>query len=509
MLSAEVAQFYGVKDGPPCADFVAFINGMLGFAEANRRECWDQLCLGLINIQTKFKALQASNSELEAKSKQSEQKLKDLQIVYDQSMALNARLNHTIAVLRQSAAKTSPPPPAAAAEAPKVQLELATPNAPPPGAKPDLPRAKRAFPEATVPDSDEEQGPPAKRDKSETIIDLKNKIAGLMMDNEHKSETIVELRKKTTSLATENERLDRLLASLKKADAPPAETGKIRLSQEEMSRLRKSNAELEATLSRLTEEARLQVHQHTEHLKEKIKENDAAWVQERSAWGQERLELTRRIEELSKPNTGGTARIEDLSGGVVPSGYLIPSVFLHAHGALMAFPVPIRTGRIMSLIDIYKSWTRYPSDNEGTFFATIVCPFTKQITSLASVEEVTLLHSIASDLRLYTIPPLRFQYYMNGGWIDFTIIDQIVIAALCCKLYRHGTSRTVENVMVKNNDFIFMMQISDNEVDFQMQSVQNRTKTIPACLVECVPPDFFQRWTFSTGSSGYEVEALQ
>jgi hypothetical protein len=497
MLSVEVAQFYGVKDGPPCADFVAFINGMLGFAEANRRECWDQFGLGLINVQAKLKALQTSHSELEAQSKFHEQNYKDVKARYEESVALNLRLNQALGAQRQSAAKTSPPP--AAAEAPKVQLELATPNA---GVK-DAPRAKRAFPEATVPDSDDDQGPPAKRDKSETIIQLRKKITDLMADNERER--------------SENERLDRLLISLKKTDAPPAETGKTRLTQEEMSRLRKANADLEARLSSVTEEARLQVHRSTELLKEKIKENDMVWEQAR-------MELVKQIEHLSKPNRGGTARIEDVGGGGVVMARrtariedlgggvvvapLIPSAFLQSDGTYMVCPVPIRTGRLVSLLDIYKSSIRYPSDNEGTFFATFVCPDVKRITSLASVEEVTLLHGIAVDLRLFTIPPLRFQYYINGSWIDFPFVDQIVIAAVCCKHYRVGTSRGTENVMVLNGDFIFTMDISNNMVTFQMQKVNNRAMTISACLFEGVP-DFFQRWAFPTSSDGHETDSPQ
>ena len=509
MLSIEVAQFYGVKDGPHCADFVAYINGMLGFAEANRRECWDQLCLGMINVQTKVKTFETLRLELVEKHNAVVDKynaeaanLKKLTAHLNKVEEQNKRLEENNKRLEGLLATRSSPPPSAA-EAPKVQLELAKPNAPPSGAKPDAPRAaKRTLPEATVPDSDDEQGPPAKRDKSETIV---------------------QLRKKIIDLTTENERLDRLLAALKKVDAVPAETGKTRLTQEEMGRLRKANAELEATLSRLTEEAHRQVHRDTEAHKEHA-----------AAWAQERLELIRRIEDLSKPNTGGTARIEDLGGGVgmaplmrtsggtariedvsggivmAPSSIVIPSAFQHSDGTYMACPVPIRTGRLMSLLDIYKLWIRYPSDNEGTFFATIVCPFTKQITSLASVEEVTLLHSIAMDLRLFTMPPLRFQYYINGNWIDFSFIDQIVIAALCCKHYRVNMRGVViESVMVCNTNYVFTIHIVDNVVDFQVQSLQNRAVAAPACLYETVVVDFFQRWSYPTGSDGREINVPQ
>jgi hypothetical protein len=167
----------------------------------------------------------------------------------------------------------------------------------------------------------------------------------------------------------------------------------------------------------------------------------------------------------------------------------------------MVCPVPIRTGRLVPLIEVYQSWVRYPADNEGTFFTSFLCPYTTQLSSLASAEEVILLHNIAAELRLFVMPPLRFQHFLNGNWIDFSFVDQITIAAMCCKHYRLGTSRVVENVMVCHGDFIFKIHISDNVVDFQMQPVHNVTKTSPACLLEGVN-GFFQRWTFPTGDDG-------
>jgi uncharacterized protein YdcH (DUF465 family) len=491
MLSTEVADYYGVKDGALCADFVAFINGMLGFAETSRRECWGHLCLGMINVQAKVKALQGSQSELEAK-------FNDLGEQYKKSLALSERLNVSnrdyivqIESLKSQLLSGSRTP-SAAVEPSKLQIEPAKARTSSTViTKPEAQRAKRAFPEP-APDSadDDDQPPPAKRDKTEIII---------------------ELRKKITALMAENERLDRLFASLKKVDPPSAETGKTRMTQEEMGRLRKANAELETRLASVTAEAHRQAHQYTEF----IKENDAVWERERLEWAKRIEELskdsgseTMRIEEHNK--NSGTARIEDLSknsgGGVAAPSILLPSVFSLPCGTIMACPVPIRTGRLVPLIEVYQSWIRYPSDNEGTFFATFVCPYTTRLTSLASAEEVTLLHGIASELRLFTIPPLRFQYYINGSWIDFSFVDQIIIAAVCCKLYRLGTSRAVENVMVCHGDFIFKVHVSNNLVDFQMQPVHNRAKTVPACLLECVT-DFFQRWTFPTGGDDQEADS--
>jgi hypothetical protein len=155
----------------------------------------------------------------------------------------------------------------------------------------------------------------------------------------------------------------------------------------------------------------------------------------------------------------------------------------------------------MQLLDVYQSWLRFPADNEGMYFTTILCPYSTRLTTLASAEELLLIHSIASELRLYVVPPLRFQYFMNGNWLDFTLVDQISIAAMCCKHYRLGTTRTVENVLVCHGDYMFKIHITDNVVDFRMQPTHNMAKSSQACLMEAVP-DFFQRWTYPTGDDG-------
>jgi len=95
MLSVEVAEFYGVKDAALCADFVTFINGMLGFVETNRRECWGQLCVGMINIQTKLKGLQSTHTELETKFETLSHNFDDLSEKYKKSVALTERLHQS------------------------------------------------------------------------------------------------------------------------------------------------------------------------------------------------------------------------------------------------------------------------------------------------------------------------------------------------------------------------------------------------------------------------------
>ena len=341
-LSIEVAEYYGVKDAALCADFVTFVNGMMGFAEANRRECWGRLCLGMINIQTKLKALQSLHSELEAKHEALSQKFDETSEQYKKSIAISERLNASNRDFKTQIEylKSQLPPVGTAkigmTDASKQLLQIESANTQPTTAvRSDGPKAKRSIPDF-VPESEDEQPPPAKRDKSEIII---------------------ELRKKITSLVTENERLDKLFVSLKKVDVPPVENVKQPMSQEDAVKLRKANAELEAKLNSVTEEARRQAHQYTEY----IKENDARWESERLEW-------TKRAEGLGK----------DAPPQIPQPSILLPSAFSLPCGSVMVCPVPIRTGRLVPLIEVYQSWVRYPADNEGTFFTSFLCPYTTQ-----------------------------------------------------------------------------------------------------------------------------------
>lgn len=465
MLTTEVAEFYGVKDPTLCADFVTFINGMLALAESNRRECWSQLCIGLINVHTKMKALQAACSDLETKHETLLQKFNEMNDRLKKSVAVTDKLNvlnkeykAQIEALNAQIS-SAPKPPHVDQSKPMLQIEAAKAQTQSTGSKPEAQRAKRSFPSPpAVPDSDDEQPPPAKKDKTEIIV---------------------ELRKKISCLISENERLDTLFSVLKKTEAPPVETVKQRMTQEDANRLRKTNMDLEAKLAAVTEEARHQARKYTEL----IKDNDAAWEKERLEWTKQLEGLSHRAPSVSQPSI------------------LLPSAFSLPCGSVMVCPVPTRTGKLVSLLEIYQSWLRFPADNEGTFFTSFLCPYTTQLTSLASADQVILIHSIAAELRLFVIPPLRFQYFINGNWMDFSFIDQISIAAMCCKHYRLGTTRGVETVMVCHGDFIFKLHISDNVVDFQMQPVHNMAKISSACLLEGVP-GFFQRWTFPTGSDG-------
>ena len=445
MLSADLAGFYGVKDFASCAEFVTFINGMLSYAEPTRRECWGQLCAGLSEVQIQVGDLQKKCEQLQTKYQARKEQANELALQLKESLECSQKLNEANRdyLLQIESLKLQPP-------APKL-----------PDAPPDAPRAKRTLPEVSL----GELEPPTKKDKTTE--------AGPTASSEAPKKDGAQ--KEIEYLRMENERLNGLLKSATEFHVP-VDACKGRLSAEDVTKLRRNHALLSEQWKSMSEEARKMAQKYTDY----IRENDVQHDNERMEW-------RKKFDELKKKAPPAQS---------VP----IPSVFLFAGGAATVCPVPMRTGHVIQLLDVYQHWIRFPCDNEGTIFASFACPISGQLTSLASVEQVNLIYNIAIDLQLFMTPPLRFQYQIGGKWIDFSFIDQIAIASACCKLYRLGVTRVVEKVLVCHGDFIFSIHVIDNVLDFQMQPVHNMAKISPACLQEAVP-GFFQRWVFQNTSA--------
>jgi peptidoglycan hydrolase CwlO-like protein len=515
MLPVEVAEFYGVKDAGLRADFVSFINGMLGFAETGRRECWGQLCMGMINIQTKLKTLQELKAEtdktekekldkamalvdrLNAAKKELEEQLKSrnsqIESLKSQIESLKSQIESLKSQTQSGTAPPVPPPPVP--DPSNLQLVAVKARPSSTGQRPEAPRAKRTLPEP----SDEAQR--AKRACPEAIPDSDDEVIPVVVDKpeavaDHrgKSEAEIDLRKKLVAALAENDRLERLNKILQKVETPPVETGvKVRVTQEEMGRLRKHNAELEAKLKLMAEEAFRQVRECSDTLKK----NDAEWEQKRSKWEQ-RAKQTAPIREV-------TLRDYGVGGGVAAGSIPIPSAFTLTCGTVMDCPVPVRSGYLVSLGTVYQSWIRSPPEAEGTFFATFTCPYSRAITSLTSAEMVSMISNIAAELNLMVLPPLRFQHLVNGNLVDFSIVDQIVIAAMCIKHYRLNSRHVTDQVYVDRGMSTFKLFITENSMDFQMIGT-NTSKNWQAYLVDTC--SFFHQWTFPVGSDGQRWTTL-
>lgn len=162
---------------------------------------------------------------------------------------------------------------------------------------------------------------------------------------------------------------------------------------------------------------------------------------------------------------------------------------------IMTCPVICRSGYFMPLMDIFIHWKQFPSDNEGTYFATFPCVRTGMITSLAPTEMVTCMHRVALDLEVCMVPPFLFQYLFNSNWTDFNFIDQICITSLCCKVFRSGLANATEVMPVCFNTYQFRLKISENLVEMAVGFGSTPMDVSPVYLVQG-PTHFFDRWKF-------------
>ena len=166
-------------------------------------------------------------------------------------------------------------------------------------------------------------------------------------------------------------------------------------------------------------------------------------------------------------------------------------------GSLMVCPVPLRTGVLMQLGDVYAQWKTYPSDHEGTYYASILCPYSGKSTSLASLDQLYLIDRIAVGLRVSMMLPFKFQHKTSTGvWVDFPLFDQIAIASICCKNYRSGNSSCMDSIAVCGTEFVLHMHVLNNSVDFQMHSTFNPCDTRAVCVHLHYSAALFERWTF-------------
>ena len=169
----------------------------------------------------------------------------------------------------------------------------------------------------------------------------------------------------------------------------------------------------------------------------------------------------------------------------------------------MSCPVPIRTGFVMQLGDIYNQWKLFPCDQEGSAYASFTCPYTGQNTSMASMEQVGLVASIAANLSIDTSAPLVFQYQLNNQWVNFSLLDQIRIASTCCKLYRSGISDGYEPIMVCQERYVLCIVINKKMVDFQIQPTHDSEQLLLVRLAKSLP-NFFAKWSFVNHASDFD-----
>lgn len=487
MLSSEILEFFGIKEAERRSEMLTLVNGMMGFVEASRRASWDQFCEGISSAKEELKRCRAEMVSLKTdKSKLIEKNLQFSDEIKKQ-LTFNENLNKAV---KEQLAKIQ------ALEDEKKRL-LAT-----------VETAKR-----TAEKKDEDLK--AEKARCLKLASEMKELASQKTDDEDEEyaqgqeeggemqedgppvacgEEYAKLKKQNERLLSENARLDSLVTALTRAaeqasnESSKEERKQPRASVEEVNKLRKLKIEQAAKLEAIGEEARAMAHKYSEY----IAENDAGWEKKLVDLRRANESLRKEVEELKKKE---------------PSMALVPakcshnlSSFMMRGGMLMLCPVPIRTGFMMQLYDVYTQWKNSACDNEGSFYATFQCPFTGQTTSLATSEQVYLLSKIAANLRISMAMPLRFQHFSRGKWVDFSFYDQIAIVSMCCKLHRTGTANAAENVLVCQGVLVLVVHILDNVVDLQVHATHNSSDSNPARLMEFVTA-FFERWTFRAPES--------
>jgi hypothetical protein len=294
---------------------------------------------------------------------------------------------------------------------------------------------------------------------------------------------VAQLRRRVASLTVENDRISKLYLSLVETDKLSFEPLKGRFNAEEFNKERKARLELATKLDVVGKETMQIVRKHSEIMEAQAVSCD----KERAYWQEKVSELKKTVASLKED-----VRKANATHGLVPC----PSAFMTQGGVPMRCPVPIRSGFLMQLRDIYKQWIQFPTDNEGTFYCPFLCPFSGCDTMLAASEQVNIVLTIAASLRLdVSTAPLVFQYHHRGVWHNFCIIDQITITSMCCKLHRTKKTDGLESAYVCNSQFNLSIVVNKKIADLHMQAVHNSDQTHLVRLLDSTP-NFFQLWTF-------------
>jgi hypothetical protein len=489
MITHELLGFYGLGDNEMIRnDFVNFLNGMLSFADAGRKETWTRFCDSLASTMKLLEETKGKYQRLEEKYGMSSQKEEEMKTQVRELLGLNDKLNSynkdyvaRIKILESELLLQTSNCDIARRAASKAEKELSI-------------ERQRTVKQRAV------SLQPVDTDSSSVVAAASTDIpAGTALSSTagvpsgHSASVADESQQRlhnTIGLAAENERLSGLIRSLAEYENMPVELFRGRVSLEEANKERKARVTLAAQLDSFYQEALLMSQKHTDIMDAQA----AEFEKERMFWQNNvsdlKNDVSRLKDEAKKTSSSGNARY--------------PSIFMAASGlpmdrpVPMDCPVPIRTGYLMQLRDIYRQWLLFPSDNEGTLFASFVCPATGHNTSLATIEQVNMVLNIAADLQLnVSTTPLVFQYNHRGVWFPFSYCDQIAITSMCCKMHRAQVTDGIETLIVCNGRCNLSIVVNRKIADLQMQPVHDSVQIVLVRLLDSTP-NFFQLWSFLT-----------
>ena len=507
MITDELAAFYGLEDeGPRRNDFVCFLNGMLGFAESGRKAAWTKFCDALAATATLIKDRNSAYASLEEKHLAMLKNVDSMKVQVVELLELNDKLNLSnkeyvarIKTLEAELELVSSKYNAARHAATKAEKELAFDRQRnQAGGQAGRQQGQTSQPmevdSSPQPSEASTQKDGRQKEPNETPALLASPVAEPSASSSSTEVVarssgpvdVAQLRRRVASLTVENDRLFKLAQSATEVEKVSAEPLKGRFSAEDFNKERRARAELAGKLESVSKEALHMVRKHTEILEAK----SVSFEKERAYFQNKVSDLKKTVASLK----------EDLKKAAVSTEGAVlvpcPDIFLMQDGMPMNCPVPTRNGYLMQLRDIYRQWLLFPSDNEGTFYSTFVCPITGRNTSLASPEQVDVVLGIAAGLRLnVSTTPLIFQYHHRGAWFRFSYTDQIAITSMCCKLHRTKVTDGMATILVSYDQFNLSIVVNKKIADLQMQAVHNSAQTLLVRLMD-MTPNFFQQWTF-------------
>ena len=271
MITRELLEFYGVDDEKARDDFVAFLNGMLGFADESRKACWVKLCGALTVVMSEVVQLRGKNvQELETKQEELVGQVAELTSQVRTICELNERLNESN---RERLLQIK-----------KMETEIHVLNSNNEIAKSALLKTERELA------SERRKNGRGKQQSMETD-QMPVEPTSLQDDGSSRvalNKALEQTKHEKETLEAENERLSNLVKSLTTAEARPVEPqSKGRASLDDLNRERKARAQIEAQLESVGKEALEMSQKYTEFAREYALK-----------WESERVKFKGKIKEL-------------------------------------------------------------------------------------------------------------------------------------------------------------------------------------------------------------------
>lgn len=410
MLSSAVAEFYGVKDPEKREDLVRYLNGMISFAET-RKPTVEIFFGGITFAVDEMRALRQQNAATRSEMQKMAEEYKH---DFTTATKLSEKLDETNRTLMNTNTE--------------LKKQIASVS------------LSKAAGDCIIKELEEKlQKEKSTLEKLQAQVDtLSNDVKRAKTEREAQTMRIVDPTnaQQVEQIVAEYERLQSALSAMTAAAVldPPTATGdKTRnVPLKEHAKLRDDYAKQGAKLEALGRQVVSQSRTDTEKITKLAAR--VAELEESNKRLLEELEAAKkdndRPAKKQRVDMAQDQRLKEARPVAVRS-------LMKSSTEYMLCPVPIRTGFIMELQDIFERWkTTMSIDFQGTALATFVCPHTGEHTMLASREIIHMMHQIAADIRISYRPAARMQYMDGTSVREFLIMDQIAIMSMCCYLYR-------------------------------------------------------------------------